>query len=593
MSLPKNKLSKEAAALEGFIQSSDGISNGYTIMFDKWFNSITNGHNSPDIHPIRLLGLLIYWTRPGFDASENKYTRKTDELHPYLSILDIMIELDLSYRQVHRSLKKLQQIGVIKTNLVSITKNSRSGSYESLRRFVRINIEKLLEISIYTPQERQEIRKRRIGEREKIKGKHRPSHFRNGPRNTRHTRGITKRDTLGDFSFYFNTTYYIQRFLQNAICELEIDSSDGDENSSTSSEKTSTGHSMTSGKSSSHKNSSNQVKPSNSAKGRKRTRKRNSHAEAEYRPGFETRASHESDIPSRGSGQTEGKCERKSPTSKRVQRAISRRPKSAGKKKGPVPHENKPNLLLLEWWNQQPNLRNHRSGTKIYSDCLRKLQYLRNGKLSQIISMDSLDEKHIPHDWYSKKWRTKDIKKAISTLQEWTKEGNQPANKAWLKKMSLADIIYNPRTGRSVLMQAFKFGVTPLFDPSSELNELELKQFNFMKDFLEKYQTKRVNGQFDKQIAELIKDLSGLREKYPNAWDRVRHMSVGAGNVAGLVRDYKDYLDGIDYPEHMHIKLRQDVTPRALMRGGYLWKQFVQAFSTYYNVDPIEGQILN
>ena len=640
----KTILSSGARELEQFMKNSSGTESPYLIFYQKWLSLLKKDNGEPDMQCITMLALIILWTRPTYDGSNQESTgnkiptRKTEFLYPYFSISDLMEKMDTNRNQVKRCLKKLLNTGVISQHFKTVRRSRKRKQPTHDKRMLVIDVDALKEMSIFSNTEQSEITNKRKRQRIRDRGKNIPKEYgayydnakkinakkayktisdepkmevankannkgeggsdSNPPSkcNDHGTQGGRTPTPYRDHYKKLNTLYLYKRFLQNAD-ERSVGTYSGGDDSPTSPVEPSTRHCMADGNETNRNNSSSQsdAPTSNpkSAKSRKRKRTRNVHPEPQHRPGDAIRGSGGADVVPEGSGAAQAKFERKSLGEKRKEKMEGRKNSPSQKKKGSALYQNRPNLLLIEWWNQQPNLRSHRTNTKIYSDCLRKLQHLRNGKLSQIISMDSLDEQQIPHDWYSKKWKTKDIKKAINTLQEWTKEGNFPANKDWLKKMSLSDVIYNPRTGRSVLMQAFKFGVKPLYDPSKELSQMELREFNDMKEFLSKYQTRKLNGQFDKQIAELMKDLSGLREKNKYAWERLAHTPVGAGNLSGLVCDYMEYLEGSVYPESLRVSLRENVTPKALMRGSYLWKQFVKAFSTYFNVDPIEGQFLN
>lgn len=265
--------------------------------------------------------------------------------------------------------------------------------------------------------------------------------------------------------------------------------------------------------------------------------------------------------------------------------------RSAKKKKDDhVSHENIANTQLLEVWNKQDNLRSHKTrSSRVYKDTMRKLEALRQGTLYKSVSKDMLQSDDVPYEWFSTKWKKKDISKAIKTLNEWCKEGNYPKNKDWIKKLSLSDAVFNSRTG-SPLMQAYKRGVKPLYDPHKILKSEEEQMaydrfFKFFSEMLEKNDVKT-----QKQIVDLVRSLAGQRERYKNNWKRYEPEYFGYGfvpsNTFSLAIDYIEFLRG-QYEDDFTPK--RSLTPNGLKIGSFVWSRFEKAYVHRFGADPIKG----
>ena len=317
---------------------------------------------------------------------------------------------------------------------------------------------------------------------------------------------------------------------------------------------------------------------------------------------------HKNDFPSTLTfGKSERKVNRKvkrkkpskSMNDKVKEKAQNKAPKS--KNSNNAAKGSKDDTDLLDLWNRQPNLRSHKNPTSdVYKQCLKKLKTLRTGKLSQIVKSNELKNgvfaADIPTEWAKTAWKKKDIAKAIKNLNEWCKEGNYPKKKDWLKKLSLDAAIYNPRTGTSVLLSAFKNGVQPLFNPYEKLKDEREKTIfeDFNKFFGEPPEIRK-----QQQLVELAQNFSGAREQHHLAW--VRHdrewdngLSSDNGisaNSIYLVRQYISYLKGEDSSNISDFKLRANASPKSLKIDGFVFNKFREDYRYYWNVDPISGPI--
>lgn len=289
----------------------------------------------------------------------------------------------------------------------------------------------------------------------------------------------------------------------------------------------------------------------------------------------------------------------KSMNDKVKEKAQNKAPKS--KNSNNAAKGSKDDTDLLDLWNRQPNLRSHKNPTSdVYKQCLKKLKTLRTGKLSQIVKSNELKNgvfaADIPTEWAKTAWKKKDIAKAIKNLNEWCKEGNYPKKKDWLKKLSLDAAIYNPRTGTSVLLSAFKNGVQPLFNPYEKLQDEKEKIIfeDFSKFFGEPTEIRK-----QQQLIELTQSFSGARERHNLAW--VRHdrewdngLSSDNGisaNSIYLVRQYINYLKGKDSSNISEFKLRANASPQSLKIDGFVFNKFREDYRYHWNVDPVKASL--
>jgi len=278
--------------------------------------------------------------------------------------------------------------------------------------------------------------------------------------------------------------------------------------------------------------------------------------------------------------------------------------KAPAKKNNKPKFENKPNLDLIEVWNKQPHLRSHKNNqSKVYGEALKRLEHLRQGTLYKIVSQSELANgvfaNGLPTEWPKTKWKKKYIAKAIKTLNEWCKEGNYPENKKWISSISLGDAIYNPRTGTSILMSAFKNGVQPLFNPRNYLHDE--RQAKIYERFEEYFGATKASTK--KKIVELAKDLSDTREEYHRAWAQVNPQDYGFGDTDAkgnkispassliMVGHYIKFLKGDEELNVNDFKPRANISPLSLKIDGFPWKKFVEAYQQVFNAHPIEGPL--
>jgi len=286
---------------------------------------------------------------------------------------------------------------------------------------------------------------------------------------------------------------------------------------------------------------------------------------------------------------------------KRKQKASE---KKKTKKESKPQYYSKINTQLLEYWNKQDNLRKHKNpDSKVYKDSLKKIDAIRKGKLEKMIDIDSV-KNGFPIEYYGKKWSRQQIAKAIRTLNAWCKEGNYPANKTWIKKLSLADAIFNSRNG-SPLFQAFYKGIVPLQVMNNQkklTSEHEkLAYSNFANFFMKNKGTDKLPVQYQNEIIDLVKDLSGLREKYKYKWIREipekyrppKDTLPVCATVQGLAYVYVAFLNRIDEFSDSDFVPQSKLTPKKLKQGDFIWDKFSTEFERKMNRDVVTGDWTN
>jgi Mn-dependent DtxR family transcriptional regulator len=277
-------------------------------------------------------------------------------------------------------------------------------------------------------------------------------------------------------------------------------------------------------------------------------------------------------------------------------KAQERAPKKSNKKKQPSvsKYVTDKNVQVVDLWNKKPHLRSHKKqDTKTYQDACFKLHLLQQGELYKHVSKESLQQ-DTDYEWFKRQWRRGEIAKAIHNLNEWCKEGNYPQKKDWIKKLSLSDAIFNPKTGTAPLLQAYMHGVKPIYDPDTKLeSEVERRTyFNIYEFFSETM--KKTDVTTKKQIVDLVKELQGRREAYRGSWGHYggdffgRHVDYPPYQADDLALDYMEFLRG-NYPTDFIP--HESLTPRGLKIGSYVWKEFCKAFDRKYGCDPIRGPI--
>lgn len=239
------------------------------------------------------------------------------------------------------------------------------------------------------------------------------------------------------------------------------------------------------------------------------------------------------------------------------------------------------NKSLVEFWNEQPNLRTHRidldNPSKTLIKSLELLNRMKKGRLFKKAHLNEDSLFNVPESIYLKKYSDLEIKKAIKTLNEWYKSGNYPANKNCLKGLSLPDAIRNDRNGSSFLIQAAYKGVQSVYDPSKILNESEFKAYKIMEEFfLEHKKLDSLPLNLMKQITAWVQKSKTLT---PRSIDNYTSLIISALRRKGS-RNLNDHLFN-----ELNLKLYPAMTPKALYPGQSTFEKIKDAYSHTEGID--------
>jgi hypothetical protein len=250
-------------------------------------------------------------------------------------------------------------------------------------------------------------------------------------------------------------------------------------------------------------------------------------------------------------------------------------------------YENKENISLFRYWNEQPNLTTHRKNTRTYKQCLELIQALRTGTLIEKINVKNFKGNGVSVDDLEKEWTVKEIRKVIKIINEQHKMGYWPDNKAVVPK-NLASAIYNPRTGKSWFLTAFKFGLTEVKKPKDCLSD-ELKQIYNKLEYALK--TLRCQDDIQKYEQDLVNTAKDLQKYYKNmAHNRIKndpHMSdvfySKFSSAKMMTEKFKTFLLKGDFDTF------KSITPKGLQSNGNMFKKFINEWEEYLGLSFSKG----
>ena len=157
---------------------------------------------------------------------------------------------------------------------------------------------------------------------------------------------------------------------------------------------------------------------------------------------------------------------------------------------------------FIKYWNELPHLRKHRHGTKIYKTAVRELNELTILGFSER-PWDSHFLETIKIQFLRGPWSDISIFRSMEILSQMCSPGYWPGPDSFLTKMSLCDIIYNPRNQKSFLVYARSLAMAPY----TRDREKEL--------FLKKYNLEEVSEVYNLHGIEFsVKFMKSLRESY-------------------------------------------------------------------------------
>lgn len=257
--------------------------------------------------------------------------------------------------------------------------------------------------------------------------------------------------------------------------------------------------------------------------------------------------------------------------------------------KTPLKYENKENLRVFRYWNEQPNLTTHKKGTRTYQRCLDLIQALRNGVLVDKVKISEFKGNGISIDDLSRKWTPKEIRKAIKIINEQHKEGYWPDNKNVVPK-SLADAIYNPRTGKSWILLVHKYGLTEVKKSKDRLSDQLKHIYNKMEFTLGKLRCQDDVSRYSEDLVKLAKNIesfyNGLAHRKIKANPHFKHVFYGAfPSAITLAEKFKTHVlhGNTDFSEY------KNITPKGLDPKGNIFKIFIREWEEYLGLSFSKG----
>jgi len=137
--------------------------------------------------------------------------------------------------------------------------------------------------------------------------------------------------------------------------------------------------------------------------------------------------------------------------------------------------------ILIDYWNNLDNTPKHKNpDKKIYKQIIVYFRYLKSGNILKKFELDRtyLKKNNIPINYLKQKWTDDQIKIGLLRLSKIYKVGNWPKDKSNLSR-KLSDLIYNPRTKKSMFLFTF-YNDLKLKTNESKINLKNLlnKEFN-------------------------------------------------------------------------------------------------------------------
>lgn len=149
---------------------------------------------------------------------------------------------------------------------------------------------------------------------------------------------------------------------------------------------------------------------------------------------------------------------------------------------------------LIEYWNTFTQVRKHRPTSKSYLLASQLLCQLKKGTFSEknILNKEWLKKQNIPDFYLTRQWSEDQLMRGLEELSKLFVNGYWPQDKNKLPKQ-LSDLIYNPRTQKSYLLQA-------LFKPIPQITQETIKK-----------QEKKLTDEDQKMYKILSRSLKDIR----------------------------------------------------------------------------------
>jgi len=121
---------------------------------------------------------------------------------------------------------------------------------------------------------------------------------------------------------------------------------------------------------------------------------------------------------------------------------------------------------IIQIWNDCDTVSKHRTGTKKYTTIELYFKQLIDGTFGKNKYFDPKWQERMPADVFDLKWPLEELKEAVTHLTRYSMPGYWPENKTAFR--DLENLIYNPRTGKSWLVEAMSHPPKPLSETNNK-----------------------------------------------------------------------------------------------------------------------------
>ena len=137
---------------------------------------------------------------------------------------------------------------------------------------------------------------------------------------------------------------------------------------------------------------------------------------------------------------------------------------------------------LISYWNKLPLVTKHNKKSNVWSRVQKYTKALQKG----VFGLEYTLVNSVSYELQTKQWELPQLYNCLDLLALLYREDYQPLNKKWLK--GLADLMYNPRTQRSVLLDVWLNPPQLLVQKQiTQLDKTERNIFDLLKTFIVKY----------------------------------------------------------------------------------------------------------
>lgn len=209
-----------------------------------------------------------------------------------------------------------------------------------------------------------------------------------------------------------------------------------------------------------------------------------------------------------------------------------------------------------EIWNSASTTTTHRKDSKVYASIVQKLNQLAEGRFAQCNELNKeWTHININPDLLTQKWTSEDIREALQQTIKYTIDGYWPPDKKNVK--NLLSLIYNPRTGTSLMLKAMSDPPEPIscdFDKKT----LQLSNNDQIR-YLQCVVKKELDPKKAFSMQRLEYTIKSIIDYYPNI-KRTRAIRSEANNANLFIEEYVKFLARV-WPDVDPIRIGPNTKP--------------------------------